>query len=213
MSYAGLVLQDPSMFPGNEVNGKPLTPLVLLPSLLKLSATPSSAFSSGTSTGLERTGGVALEPFEVPIFLGELAKRFGDGEGLDDILGPVFSEITRLIRDGEGNAASQAATPSTSAPAPNINSAAAAGDVQAVLAALLGQAGAAGMPGAGAAPGGASGALGALGMGAQRREGMNIAGFEWRPYVMAVVEACDNKQIAQTVSSAQLCSQFHLYVC
>ncbi|EPQ27830.1 uncharacterized protein PFL1_04575 [Pseudozyma flocculosa PF-1] len=222
ISYIGLVLQTPDMFPNGEKNGKPVSPLVLVPSLSRVAA-PVSSFgisSQPTSSNVDLSRDwETIDPELMPTFVGELAQRFGDGDGLDQILGPAYTELTRRIRDGEGepsaaSAASGQAGPSSAAaggapgastgPALNndaLNRAAAAGDVQAVLAHLLGQAGAAGMPGA------AAGGQGRGGRGPQLppqrapKEGMTIGGLEWRPYVNALVEATQNKRIAEMLTA------------
>lgn len=201
VSYLGLVLQTPDLFPNNTKGKQSLSPLTaLVPSLVNLSSTPTSAFSSSTPS----TSQVSLmdswgtfEDSEVPIFLTELAKRF-DGDGLDQILGPALVEIVRRIRDGD-NGEEAGSSGSTSAngqqqqqqpqqPQGGMDQAAA----QAFLAQLLGQA-----PPNPGGPGPLNG-LGALGR--PPKEGYNISGLEWRPYVMAMVEASENKSIAAMVS-------------
>ncbi|PWN52986.1 hypothetical protein IE53DRAFT_373262 [Violaceomyces palustris] len=203
ISYVGLVLQAPDMFPNSESEGKTISPLALVPSLLKLSATPVSAFGGITSSSITTDvtkDWVTLEPEEVPAFMEELAARFGDGEGLEEIIGPAFSEITRRIRDGEGEVpVPTAAGPSqpVTTSQESLNAAVATGNVQAVLAHLLGQAGAAGMPDARV---GAPNPMDLLGMG-KRKEGLSIGGLEWRPYVTAIVEATENKRIAAAMTA------------
>ena len=207
VSYIGLVLQTPDMFPNREKNGKPISPLVLVPSLLKVAAPMASFGIAGgsnpaTSRDITKDWEV-VDPSDLPALLAELAQRFGDGEGLDEILGPAFTEMTRRVRDGENDdpASAGQAGPSSAPNSANnagssndaLNRAAAAGDVQAVLAHLLGQAGAAAMPGGAVPPAGLAGLAGGLG---KQKEGLTIAGLEWRPYVNAIVEASENKKIA-----------------
>jgi len=200
VSYLGLVIQTPDLFPNNTKGKQSLSPLALVPSLVNLSSTPTSAFStsapSTSKTSLLDSWGI-FEDSEVPLFLSELAKRF-DGDGLDQVLGPALVEITRRIRDGDNGEASTTTSSSSNgqqeqqqqplAPGPGGMDQAAA---QAFLAQLLGQ--------APPAPGG-PGALAGLGGLNKPKEGYKISGLEWRPYVMALVEASENKAIAAMVS-------------
>ncbi|KAG8884379.1 hypothetical protein FRB97_004388 [Tulasnella sp. 331] len=89
VSYAGLSLQDPSMF--DQPPGKITGPKELLPPLLGL-ATSSPLTSLSSSSTVSET----LESSNVEPFLADLAARF-DGDGLDDILGGVFKELMQLV--------------------------------------------------------------------------------------------------------------------
>ncbi|KAN0064334.1 Ubiquitin conjugation factor E4 [Thecaphora frezii] len=211
ISYIGLVLQTPDMFPNSQKGIKTVSPLVLVPSLIRVAA-PISSFGvtsdpSASTTELSRDW-ETIDPSFMPAFTAELAQRFGEGEGLDEILGPAYSELTRRIRDGDEETPLAADRPGPSSavngPALNtteaLNQAAAAGNVQAVLAHLLGQAGAAGLPGAAGGGRGAAGVPGLPGFGKQK-EGLTIAGLEWRPYVNALVEATQDKRIAAMIAT------------
>ncbi|SPO49352.1 related to UFD2 - ubiquitin fusion degradation protein [Moesziomyces antarcticus] len=208
VSYAGLVLQTPDMFPNAaKPNGTPLSPLVLVDSLTRVSSSMStfgfsSSDASAHSTTDLTTSFETIDADDLPVFLSELAARFGNGEGLDDILGPAFAELTRRIRDGDRGAdpvppassstASQAQTASTQAGGVNpaaLNQAFASQDVQSVIAQLL----------AGRIPGAQQGAN-PLAPNAKPTEGLTIVGLEWRPYVNAIVEAVEIKSIANMLA-------------
>lgn len=112
ISYAGFSLQDPTMFyqpPGYVISANQVIPTLIsicrkvagskellgplqgLASVSPLTSLSSSAQSSTT-----------LEASEIEPFLADLAARF-DGDGLDEILGPVFvdlSTMTKLDRHG-----------------------------------------------------------------------------------------------------------------
>ncbi|SPO30953.1 related to UFD2 - ubiquitin fusion degradation protein [Ustilago trichophora] len=210
ISYAGLVLQTPDMFPNAaKPNGTPLTPLVLVDSLTRVSSSISNfGFSSSDASSPHSnvdltTKFETIDGDDLPVFLQELAARFGNDEGLDEILGPAFTELTRRIRDGDRGsdapAASSSPTAHGAAAAPGgggvdsaaLNQAFNNQDAQSVIAQLL----AGRMPGAqqGAGPG-------PLGANAKPNEGLTIAGLEWRPYVNAIVEAVEIKPIASMLA-------------
>ncbi|PWN45419.1 hypothetical protein IE81DRAFT_320175 [Ceraceosorus guamensis] len=212
-SYMGLVLQDASIFPGTSKNGGKMTVsgLTLLPSLLKESTAASgdpytsSSSSSSAAYQLPRKGEWAtIDSVDLPLFLSELAERFQD-EGLEEIIEPPLHEISRHVRNGrDAGGSAQATTQSDSANGQNsaaeaeaargraLQEAAAAGNVQAVLAQLL----AGGAPAAGGGvPGGRAAA------GPSRNEGMTIEGMDWRSHLTAVVETLEVKPIAAKVPS------------
>ncbi|CBQ69151.1 related to UFD2-ubiquitin fusion degradation protein [Sporisorium reilianum SRZ2] len=210
ISYTGLVLQTPDMFPNAaKPDGTPLSPLVLVDSLTRVSSSISSfGFSSSSEASPSHSTADLTTKFEtidgddLPVFLMELAARFGNDEGLDEILGPAFTELTRRIRDGDRGADKVAASSSSSAPASTLapaaggvnagalNQALANQDVQSVIAQLL----------AGRMPGAPQGAGGPLAANAKPSEGLTIAGLEWRPYVSAIVEAVEIKPIANMLA-------------
>ncbi|EST09288.1 U box domain protein [Kalmanozyma brasiliensis GHG001] len=210
ISYAGLVLQTPDMFPGAaKPNGTPLSPLVLVDSLTRVSSSISSfGFSSSDASSSQSTVDLTtkfetIDGDDLPVFLNELAARFGNDEGLDEILGPAFTELTRRIRDGDRGSDASSTSNGTQAQASAATAASGAGgvnqaalnqaianqNVQSVIAQLL----AGRMPGAqaGAAPTGANATPG---------EGLSITGLEWRPYVNAIVEAVEIKAIANMLA-------------
>lgn len=140
----------------------------------------------------------------MPQFLEQLATRF-DGDGLEDIIGPALTEITRRIRDGISNQSQASTSTSTSTPAgqnpaPSIQNqdalqaAAQAGDVRAVLAHLLGGGAQAAGNAANRAAAGAN-PLAPL----KNKDGMHLGAFEWRSHVLPVVEMTDNKAIAAAI--------------
>lgn len=215
ISYAGLVLQSPDMFPNStKPNGTPLSPLVLVDSLTRVSSSISSfGFSTTSEASTSHSTADLTTKFEtidgddLPVFLNELAVRFGNDDGLDEILGPAFTELTRRIRDGDRgsdtpasssslpmHSTGQAAAPASGGVNPAaLNQALANQDVQSVIAQLLAGRMAGAQPGAqpGTAP------LGAI---AKPNEGLTIAGLEWRPYVNAIVEAVEIKPIANMLA-------------
>ncbi|CAE6512214.1 unnamed protein product [Rhizoctonia solani] len=95
VSYAGLTLQDPDMFP--QPKGVPLGAQELLPSLLSLSSAPLNAGSTALGLGAG----------DVEAFIGDLAKRFVD-DGLDDIFGPIITMVIgALPAEGLGSGGSE----------------------------------------------------------------------------------------------------------
>ncbi|KIO29369.1 hypothetical protein M407DRAFT_70531 [Tulasnella calospora MUT 4182] len=95
ISYAGLSLQEPSMF--YQPPGKEAGPKELVRPLLGLA-------TSSLLTSLSNTASPAdqLEPSDMEQFITDIAARF-DGDGLEDVVGPVFSELADLIRrDAQG---------------------------------------------------------------------------------------------------------------
>ncbi len=122
ISYAGLVLQTPDMFPNAaKPNGTPVSPMVLVDSLTRVSSSVSSfGFSSSDSSSSHSkvdltTKFETIDGDDLPVFLNELAARFGNDEGLDEILGPAFTELTRRVRDGDRG--SDASSPSNASSA------------------------------------------------------------------------------------------------
>jgi ubiquitin conjugation factor E4 B len=86
ISYAGLTLQDPQMFPQpHDANESSLGAPELVRPLLALSALsgPLSSFSSN----------LLLSPQEVVPFLNDLSARFYPSGELPDVMGPVFRRL------------------------------------------------------------------------------------------------------------------------
>lgn len=83
VSYTGLTLQEPEMFP--QPDGRGIGPPELVAPLLSLSSlsTPLLAGPSASST--------TLGPSDIEQFLQDLVRRFEPEGELDDILGPVLS--------------------------------------------------------------------------------------------------------------------------
>ncbi|KAI0071497.1 ubiquitin conjugation factor E4 [Panus rudis PR-1116 ss-1] len=81
ISYAGLTLQDPSMFP--QPTGKPLGPPELIQPLLSLSSLSAPLLSTSAPTAV-------LSPTEIEPFLNDLARRFAPDNELLDVLGEVI---------------------------------------------------------------------------------------------------------------------------
>ncbi|KAI0333659.1 ubiquitin conjugation factor E4 [Cubamyces sp. BRFM 1775] len=84
VSYTGLTLQEPEMFP--QPSGKLLGPAELVPSLLSLSTLSGPYLSTSTSNTL-------LDASEVETFLQDLVKRFEPDNELDSVLGPVVAQL------------------------------------------------------------------------------------------------------------------------
>ncbi|KIK52087.1 hypothetical protein GYMLUDRAFT_50156 [Collybiopsis luxurians FD-317 M1] len=85
ISYAGLTLQEPEMFP--QPSGRPLGPPELVAPLLSLSALSTPLYSSNTSSPN------TLSPSDVEQFLQDLARRFEPDNEIDDVLGPVIRQL------------------------------------------------------------------------------------------------------------------------
>ncbi|KAI0769012.1 ubiquitin conjugation factor E4 [Trametes elegans] len=83
ISYTGLTLQEPEMFP--QPPGKPLGPPELVPSLMSLSEL-SGPYLSSTSRTL-------LDGAEIESFLQDLVRRFEPDNELDGVLGPVVVQL------------------------------------------------------------------------------------------------------------------------
>lgn len=211
VSYLGLVIITPDMFANaskpstSQLRHHLVSPLSLVPSLLRQGggsqASSSDPYASDAPSAVGITEGdpnrwASFAPHELPDILTELAKRF-DGEGLDEILGPALTEIARQILQGpDDGTISSKSQPSNSNSAANgnneaMNAAAAAGDVRAVLAHLLGQ-----------AQGGSTNATGAGGSGgpgtgtSSNGHGIHLGSLEWTTYVNAFRDCTDIKPIA-----------------
>ncbi|KAF8606876.1 hypothetical protein BDV93DRAFT_488785 [Ceratobasidium sp. AG-I] len=95
ISYAGLTLQDPTMFP--QPQGVTVGVQELLPSLLSLSSAPLNAGSTALGLGSGDVEG----------FIGDIAKRFAD-DGLEDIFGDVINTVVgALPSEGLGGGGSE----------------------------------------------------------------------------------------------------------
>ncbi|KAI0670862.1 ubiquitin conjugation factor E4 [Trametes maxima] len=84
ISYTGLTLQEPEMFP--QPSSKPFGPAELVPSLLSLSTLSGPYLSTSASQTL-------LDSSEVELFLQDLVRRFEPDNELDGILGPVVAHL------------------------------------------------------------------------------------------------------------------------
>ncbi|OSX59930.1 hypothetical protein POSPLADRAFT_1066990 [Postia placenta MAD-698-R-SB12] len=85
ISYAGLSLQEPEMFP--QPSGRDLGPSELVAPLLSLSSLSAPLLSTSASSPN------TLSPFEVEPFLQDLAKRFEPENEIDGVLGPVVTQL------------------------------------------------------------------------------------------------------------------------
>ncbi|KAJ7107276.1 ubiquitin elongating factor core-domain-containing protein [Mycena crocata] len=85
VSYTGLTLQEPEMFP--QPPGRPLGPPELVVPLLSLSAL--SAPLLGSSSSSPNT----LTPSDIDVFLQDLTRRFEPDNELEDVLGPVVRQL------------------------------------------------------------------------------------------------------------------------
>ncbi len=86
ISYAGLTLQEPEMFPQPTVS-RPLGAAELVEPLLSISAF-SAPLLSGPSTSPNR-----LAPTDVDQFLQDIARRFEPDDELEGVLGPVVRQL------------------------------------------------------------------------------------------------------------------------
>ncbi|KAL0579137.1 Ubiquitin conjugation factor E4 [Marasmius crinis-equi] len=84
ISYAGLTMQMPDMFP--QPSGRPLGPPELVAPLLSLSALSAPLLSATPSPN-------TLGPSDIEQFLQDLAVRFEPDDEIDEILGPVVHNL------------------------------------------------------------------------------------------------------------------------
>ncbi|KAJ7600622.1 ubiquitin elongating factor core-domain-containing protein [Mycena floridula] len=85
ISYAGLTLQEPEMFP--QPSGRLLGPPELVTPLLSLSALSAPLLSSPV------TSPNTLSPSDIEQFLQDLARRFEPDHEIDGVLGPVVEQL------------------------------------------------------------------------------------------------------------------------
>ncbi|KAL6304363.1 ubiquitin conjugation factor E4 [Sparassis latifolia] len=85
ISYAGLTLQEPEMFP--QPTNRAIGPPELVAPLLSLSSLSAPLLSHMTSSS------VTLGPSDIEQFLQDLAKRFEPDNEIDGVLGPVVSQL------------------------------------------------------------------------------------------------------------------------
>ncbi|KAF7298968.1 U-box domain-containing protein [Mycena indigotica] len=85
ISYTGLTLQEPEMFP--QPSGRLLGPPELVTPLLSLSALSAPLMSSSSSSPN------SLAPSDIGGFLQDLARRFEPDNEIDGILGPVVTQL------------------------------------------------------------------------------------------------------------------------
>ncbi|PIL22469.1 hypothetical protein GSI_15157 [Ganoderma sinense ZZ0214-1] len=86
VSYTGLTLQEPEMFPQPSIPGKEFGAAELVPSFMSLSALSGPYLSSSSS-------GALLDSSDIETFLQDLVRRFEPDNEIDGVLGPV---VTRL---------------------------------------------------------------------------------------------------------------------
>ena len=86
ISYTGLTLQEPEMFPQPNVPGKEFGAAELVPSFMSLSALSGPYLTSASSTSL-------LDSSEIETFLHDLVKRFEPDNEIDGVLGPVVVKL------------------------------------------------------------------------------------------------------------------------
>ncbi|KAF7314288.1 U-box domain-containing protein [Mycena kentingensis (nom. inval.)] len=84
ISYTGLTLQEPEMFP--QPSGRRLGPSELVVPLLSLSALSAPLMNSAASPN-------TLTPSDIGTFLQDLARRFEPDNEIDGVLGPVVNEL------------------------------------------------------------------------------------------------------------------------
>ncbi|KAK0464249.1 ubiquitin conjugation factor E4 [Desarmillaria tabescens] len=85
ISYAGLTLQEPEMFP--QPSGRPLGAPELVSPLLSLSALSAPLLSGPVSSSN------TLGPSDIEQFLQDLARRFEPDNEIDGVLGPVVQQL------------------------------------------------------------------------------------------------------------------------
>ncbi|KAJ7672776.1 ubiquitin elongating factor core-domain-containing protein [Mycena rosella] len=85
ISYTGLTLQEPEMFP--QPSGRPLGPPELVAPLLSLSALSAPLLASSSSSPN------TLTPSDIDAFLQDLTRRFEPDNEIDDVLGPVVRQL------------------------------------------------------------------------------------------------------------------------
>ncbi|KAJ3770697.1 ubiquitin conjugation factor E4 [Lentinula raphanica] len=85
ISYAGLTLQEPEMFP--QPSGRPLGPPELVTPLLSLSALSTPLYTNNN------TSSNTLSPSDIEQFLQDLARRFEPDNELEDVLGNVVRQL------------------------------------------------------------------------------------------------------------------------
>ena len=127
VSYLGLLIQTPDMFPRHaKPSGETISALCLLPSLIHSTPSPamgtfgsSDSSSAGSSSLSGKNDWARVEPHETAFLLSDLADRFSENDNYDelqDILGPAFMEISRRILEGEegnGSSASMSSSATT----------------------------------------------------------------------------------------------------
>lgn len=96
ISYTGLTLQEPEMFP--QPPGKLLGPAELVPSLMSLSTLSGPYLAASASHTL-------LDGSEIEQFLQDLARRFEPDNEIDGVLGPVVAQLCfhPSVREGFTN--------------------------------------------------------------------------------------------------------------
>ena len=82
VSYTGLTLQEPEMFPQPNIPEKEFGAAELVPSFMSLSALSGPYLTSNSSTSL-------LDSADIETFLQDLVKRFEPDNEIDGVLGPV----------------------------------------------------------------------------------------------------------------------------
>ncbi|KAK0566074.1 Ubiquitin conjugation factor E4 [Tilletia horrida] len=233
ISYIGLVLQNPEMFPRHSKKDKlTVSPLVLVPSLLKSSSGSSNMYGSSSSSASSSSVAdwVVIPADEVSPFLEDLIARFGNGDEdeLGAILGPALQEITRRVKDGDSEDPSASSSSGTSAPATTAGGQAGPASVVqlrqrmaealrtrnfAAMTQILQeqQAGTGAGPGTGgdqarqalAALLGGAGPGGAGGLFQPPKEGMTLAGLDWRVHSNAIAEVVAHKALAATITKVE----------
>ncbi|KAI1793388.1 ubiquitin elongating factor core-domain-containing protein [Ganoderma leucocontextum] len=86
ISYIGLTIQDPEMFPQPSVPSKEFGAAELVPSFMSLSALSGPYLTANSS-------GALLDSPEIETFLQDLVRRFEPDNEIDGVLGPVVTRI------------------------------------------------------------------------------------------------------------------------
>ncbi|WFD25906.1 RING-type E3 ubiquitin transferase [Malassezia nana] len=173
VSYAGLVVEMPDMFPRSEKHGETLSAAALVPTLLQLAVTTDD---NADASVVSAHDWAAPPPSLAHEFVTDLVSRFAPEDALDGLLGEAMHALTqRILASPSGTKASQ-----------NDHSAPSADqDVYRVLAQML----QAPMPPA--TGGGVS----------MPSEGMTLSELDWQPIARAIAAALDIKALAAAVPS------------
>ncbi|KAF7346366.1 U-box domain-containing protein [Mycena sanguinolenta] len=86
ISYTGLTLQEPEMFP--QPSGRPLGPPELVAPLLSLSSLSGPLLGSSSSSSPN-----TLTPSDIDVFFQDLTRRFEPDNEIDGVLGPVVHQL------------------------------------------------------------------------------------------------------------------------
>ncbi|CCU97361.1 unnamed protein product [Malassezia sympodialis ATCC 42132] len=172
VSYAGLVIEMPDMFPRHTKHGEALGPQALVPTLLRLAVTmgddavvPSAYDWAAPPPSLARD------------FVADIVTRFAPDDALDGLLGAALHALTQRVLEPQREAGAEARA---SGHGSASSGASADQDAYSVLAQMLQ------MPVPRALP---------------QQEGMTLTQLDWQPIALALAAALDMKPLAAAVPS------------